>query len=320
MDGHGRRSSVFGWLRAAITENLGLKITSLVIGIALFGMVRGAGTVQRTIEVGLVARLPPTSTRRVLLTDLPDKVKVTVRGSPSLVAALRPEELGPVQIDVSDGRRSSVLIEPSLFRLPAGVVIQQIQPSALQLNWDTLMERDVPVRAQIMGTPETGTRLVGPIEVSPAVIRVSGPALYVDPMASVRTDPIDISGLGPGRYERRLPLEPPRPQVQYDFAGGVRVVFTIDREIVERRFERLPITPIGSVRVSLRPPVVTVVVRGEPSVINSIDPAEIVPTVEVGTGTLSHTTSRARVTIAHLPQGVSLVSMDPTEVIVVPGR
>jgi hypothetical protein len=321
MDGHGRRSPAVNWLVSAFTENLGLKVTSLLIAMALFGMVRGAGNVQRAIEVSLLARLPPPSAHRVLLTDLPDKVRVTVRGSPSLVGSLRADELGPVQIDLSDGRRPSVNIDASLFQVPAGVQITQIQPSSLQLTWDALAERDVPVRAEISGTPAPGTQLVGGVEVVPPAVRVSGPALYVEALPAVRTDAVDISNLGPGRYERRVALDSPRHHVRYEFVGGVRVTFTIDREIVERRFERVPITPVGAARVSLRPPLATVVLRGAPQVLNAMDPAEIVPTVEVGDSAAALRGSlRAHVTLSHIPDGVSLVSIDPAEVIVVPGR
>ena len=320
METHGRRSRVFTWLHSTLTENVGLKVTSLLIAMALFGMVRGAGNVQRSLEVSLLARLPSPGAHRVLLTDLPDKVRVTLRGSPSLVGSLRADELGPVQIDLSDGHRTQIYLESSLFQLPAGVQIAQIQPAAVQLTWDSLVERDVPVRAEIVGSPAPGTRLVGTSELNPAIVKVTGPALYVEALAAVRTDAVDIAGLAPGHYERRVALEPPRHHVRYDFSGGVRVSFTIDREIVERRFDRLPVTPVGADRVALRPPFVSVVVRGAPQVINAIDAAEIVPTVEVGEGTaVLRSGTRVRAQISHMPEGASLVSIEPTEVIVLPG-
>ena len=139
------------------------------------------------------------------------------------------------------------------------------------------------------------------------------------------TDPIELTGLSEGRYERRVALDPPRPQVRYS-VGDVRVSFSLDREIVERTIERLQVTPLGTARVELRPPLVNVTLRGEPAVVNALDPAQIVPTVEVGDATVARPggrvagTSRATVTISHVPAGTTLVRIEPTDVIVVPVR
>lgn len=322
MDVHGRRSPVAQWIVAAISENIGLKITSLLIAMALFGLVRGAGNVQRSIEVNLLARLPPPSSGRVLLTPLPNVVRVTVRGSPSLVNALRPDEIGPVQIDLTDYRRAIYTFDASHVTLPPGVQFVRIDPPALQLSWDALVERTIPVVPEITGTPGPGLRLAGPVEVSPPSVRVSGPALYVEPLRVIRTDPLDITGLPPGRYERRLALAPLRSSMQYapGTPNAVRVSFTIEREIAERRFERVTVTPVGTGRVEIRPPFVTVTVRGAPATIEQMDPTSIVPTVEVGDAALLRGPTRMPVTLSHLPAGTSLVSIEPTEVIVLPVR
>jgi hypothetical protein len=320
VEGPKHRPEWLEWIVSAATENIGLKLASLLISLALFGMVRGAGNVQRSMEVSLLARLPPSTSGRVLLTDLPERVRVTVRGAPSVVGGLRADDLGPVQVDLSDGRRPSVILDSSLFEVPGGVQIVTIQPSSLQLTWDAIVDRDIPIRADVTGTPEAGTHLTATPEVVPPRVHVSGPGLYVDPLGAVRTDPIDITGLAPGHYERRVPLVSPRPHVRYDEAGGVRVSFDIAQQIVERRFDRLPITPVGGGRVELRPSLATVTVRGEPAIVNSLDAAQLVPTVEVGDAALLRTGTRMPLHVGELPPGVTLVSSEPTEVIVMPTR
>ncbi len=303
-----------------LTQNLGLKIASILIALALFGMVRGAGNVQRSMEVSLLARLPATGAGRVLLTDLPERVRVTVRGGPSVVGRLRADDLGPIQIDLSDGHRPSVPIDTSLFEVPGGVQILAVQPSYLQLTWDAVIERDVPIRAEVSGVLEPGTDLAGPPEVVPPRVHVIGPALYVEPLTTVRTDSVDLVGLAPGRYDRRIALEPPRSHVRYDLTGGVRVVFTIVRQIVERRFERVPITAVGAAHVELRPALAIVTIRGVPAVVNGLEASQIVPTTDVGDAPVARGTVRAPVLVGALPTGVTLVSVEPTEVVVVPVR
>ncbi len=318
MEAPVRRAEWMQWIASAISENVGLKLASLLISLALFGMVRGAGNVQRSMEVSLLARLPASTSGRVLLTDLPERVRVTVRGAPSVVGGLRSDDLGPVQIDLSDGRRPSVILDGSLFQVPGAVQIVSVQPSSLQLTWDAMVERDVTIRAEILGTTESGTHLATPVEITPARVHVGGPGLYVDPITAVRTDAIDVTGLPAGHYERRVALASPRPHVRFDQTGGVRVVFNVVREIVERRFERVPVTPVGGGRVELRPSLATITVRGEPQLVNAIDPAQIVPVVEVGDAALIRTGTRMPLLAGSLPAGVSLVAVEPTEVIVLP--
>jgi hypothetical protein len=320
VDAVKRRPEWVDWIVGAATENIGLKLASLLIALALFGMVRGAGNVQRSMEVSLLARLPASTAGRVLLTDLPERVRVTVRGAPSVVGGLRSDDLGPVQVDLSDGRSPSVILDSRLFQVPGGVQIVTIQPSSLQLTWDAIVDRDIPIRADLTGTPETGTHLTNPPDIIPPRVHVSGPGLYVDPLGAVRTDPIDITGLASGHYERRVALVSPRPHVRYDQAGGVRVVFDIERQIIERRFDRVTITPVGGGRVELRPSLATVIVRGEPGVVNALDAAQLIPTVEIGDAALLRTGTRMPLHVGELPAGVTLVSAEPTDVIVLPTR
>lgn len=302
------------------TKNLDLKIASVLIALALFGMVRGAGNVQRSMEVSLLARLPAPGAGRVLLTDLPDRVRVTVRGAPSVVGRMRADDLGPIQIDLSDGRRPTVPIDASLFAVPGGVEFVAVQPSYLQLTWDAVIERDVPIRADVSGTPEPGTHLAGAPEVVPPRVHVIGPALYVEPLATVRTDLVDLSGLAPRRYDQRIALDPPRSHVRYDLTGGVRVIFTIERQIVQRRFQRLQITAVGAARAEFRPSLAIVTVRGVPAVVAELDAVQVVPTVAVGDVPLARGTIRMPVVVSELPAGVTLVSVEPSEVLVVPSR
>jgi hypothetical protein len=79
----GRRSLIVGSIVRAFTENLGLKLMSLLAALAVFGMVRGAGNVPRSIDVALEPRLPPASARRVLLTELSNPPRCSSRGTRS---------------------------------------------------------------------------------------------------------------------------------------------------------------------------------------------------------------------------------------------
>lgn len=266
----------------ALGENLGLKLVSLVISVGLFAFARGSGTVQRSVDVPLVAMLPTQGDGRpVLLSSLPAKVRLSVRGPASVVGALRGEEVGPVQLDLRAGRRPVVRLTSDLFTLPAGATFVSMEPAELSLHWDVGVTRELPVRATIVGTLPARARVMT-LDVEPARLRVRGPALYVDPLVSVHTEAIETTGLAPGRYERRIALEPPRAGVEYEGVAGVRVTFEIIPTVGERRFNALPVAVLGGARVRLRPPVVDVVVRGDPDAVERLTAAQVVPTVDPG--------------------------------------
>jgi YbbR domain-containing protein len=302
-----------------LSDNAGLKVTSVLMAMALYGVVRGAGTVERALEVNLLVRSPSPETHRVLMTDLPDRIRVVVKGPPALVNAIRTESVGGVEVDVSDGRVAVARVDPATLQLPAGVTIQAVQPASLQLSWEDLTEREVAVRVETVGRTAPGTRPSAMLEPTPSRVHVSGPALYVDGLTAVRTEAIDVTGLEAGQHARRVALEPPRSRVRYVGATSVRVAISVERDLTERRLERLDVTVVGAPRFTLRPSSVTIRVRGLAGAVNGIDPALVVPTVDIGEEIAARREAvRVPVRAGHLPSGVELLSIEPPEVIASP--
>lgn len=300
----------------AVSENLGLKLVSLVIAVGVFAFVRGSGTTQRSLDVPLLAMLPPTGEGKpVLLSTLPDKLRVTLRGASSVLGGLKAEEIGPVQIDLRGGRRSLIRVGGDQLNLPAGVRFVSIEPRTLSLSWDQSVTRVVPVRPSIVGTLPPRAR-VSVVDVEPSRLRVRGPSLYVDPIVSVHTDEIDTTGLGAGRYERRIALESLRAGVDYEAAAGVRVTFEIVPTVGERRFNAVPITIVGVGRMQVRPSAVNVEVRGDPVAVEELTQAQVVPFVEAPPPPRQRGASSIAVQIRPLPSGLTAV-IEPTEVLLV---
>jgi hypothetical protein len=91
-----RRSSGFmgrvvRWLRAAFSENLGLKALSFVLALGLSAYQRGSeDEEQRTVSVDVILRLPSSDARRELMTPPPPSIHVTVRGSTRSISSPPP--------------------------------------------------------------------------------------------------------------------------------------------------------------------------------------------------------------------------------------
>lgn len=306
-------------LREALTENLGLKAVSLIISVALFVLIQGSGTVQRSLDVPVTYVLPTSEPGHpVLLSALPEKVRLTLRGPPSVVSTLRAEELGAIPLDLRAGSPRTVRLSAEALTMPAGATVVSVAPAAVALQWDQVVERTLPVRATVVGALPARAR-VERVEAEPAQVRVRGPALYVDPMVAVHTEPLDATGLPAGRYERRVPLESLRAAVQYQTAQGVRVAFQVVQPVYERRFDHLPVLTLG-LRAPTRPPTVSVVVRGDPATVDRLHAEDVVPVVDCASLLPLRAPANGRVDVRSLPEGVTVGAVEPLEVLVIPSR
>src|SRR5688572_4603551 len=152
-----RRSSGFmgrlvRWLRAAFSENLGLKALSFVLALGLTAYQRGSeDEEQRTVSVDVILRLPSSDARRELMTPPPHSIYVTVRGSTRALDQLTTAGIPSVEVDLRRGDAHQILFEAEMFAMPPGVQVTIIDPATIDLEWQNVVERSVPIQASITG-------------------------------------------------------------------------------------------------------------------------------------------------------------------------
>lgn len=308
-----KRSPITAALRRLATENMTLKIVSIVAAIVLFSIVRGAEDAQRSMFVDVVAILPPAEGGKVLVSEVPDRIKLTLEGSRSLLNAIRREDL-EVQMDLTDADLRYYYFDPAAFDLPAGVRIVQMAPASVPLTWADRIERRVPIEAQIYGNLPPGLS-VEEVSVAPGRVLLRGPRNEVDPLSSVETQPIDVTGLDPGQHVRRVRLERAPPHSGYVGEPMIEVRFQIVRELEERRLEELELSAVGAGRVqSIRPGQVTVLLRGTRASLAQLDPEAVLPWVQLPED--AEGTVALPVQVRGLPPGVEVVRVDPAEALV----
>src|SRR5690349_23062302 len=104
-----RKGGIMGklvrWLRAAFSENLGLKAFSFVLALGLTAYQRGSeDEEQRTVQVDVILRLPSADARRELMTLVPPRgIHVTVRGSTRALDQLTSTGIPAVEVDLRRG-------------------------------------------------------------------------------------------------------------------------------------------------------------------------------------------------------------------------
>lgn len=310
-----RTSRVGRALRRAFTHNIGLKVLSLAVAIGLFSMVRGSEDASRSFFVDVVVLLPPPGSQKMLVSDVPDKVRLTVRGSRSLVNSIHPEELAPVQVDLRDASGSYYYFDPDDFEIPAGVQIVQIAPASIPLSWAARVSEDLPVLPQLSGSPGPGLS-AEIVSVEPSTVQVVGPETEVDALKQIKTDPIDVSDLPTGRHDRRVPLEQAPDHTQVSRVA-VRVTFEVVAQEAQRTFDGVEISTIGRPVAQVRPDRVDLTVWGPSADIDQLKPWQLVPTIDAASLDPEGGTQELSVDVRGLPDGLQ-VRASPETVLVTP--
>lgn len=174
------------------TRNLGWKLLSLVIAIALWVAVAREPEVATSLSVPVDFK----NMRDDLDIDgtLPDRVRLEVRG-PS--GSLTRDNLSAVAVvlDLSDAQAGerTYSIRGRNLNLPSGVVFYRAVPSQLTLHFDQLVVQEEPVQPLYINKP-AGYRIASQ-QFNPVKVRIRGAQDRVKTIRQVRTDPIDLNGV-----------------------------------------------------------------------------------------------------------------------------
>jgi YbbR domain-containing protein len=309
----GRGELSRGW-----TDNIGLKLFALTASIVAFSLVHSEEEAERTFELDVVALLPPPDSRMMLIGERPDRVKVTLRGSRSQINSLERDSFPPVQIDLTDTTNRYFHFDDADIDVPVGAQIVQIEPPTIKLTWAERAEKRVAIKARLTGSPQEGLSVKKPVTLIPSNVSIAGPRLELASIPAVYTDIIVVDGLGQGKHERRVPLEPLPDNVTYQEDRVVVAQMEIVPQVAERTLIRLEVASVGEGQVSFRPSRVAVILRGPPHVLGNIDPEHLVPYVDIGDLDLSAGAQPRPVKFRGVPDGVELVRVTPNDVLVKP--
>ncbi len=268
-------------LRAMLFENLNLKLLSFAFALVIYSLVHGGQDARRSIVVDLEVELPPESSDRVLVSSIPQSVRIFARGSNQTIDNLRASSVSVV-IDLSRNQPSHVVFDAKMVRLPEGVnvEIEQFDPPGLDLKWEQRVVRDVPIEVSVVGAPADGFVVKGHLVAEPKSAKVRGPQSDVMVLQHIRADAFDVRGLTEGVYPRQLALERPSARVAMD-PMSVIVTAEITREVAVRDFQKQKIEVVGQPKAKTNPPEVDVHLVCPPDISRSLRPEQVVPQVEV---------------------------------------
>ncbi len=311
--------SIYRWSRKAvrsIQNDLPLKGLALAVAIVLFALVRGAQDAQRTFFVEINPLLPPEKSGQVLVSHIPQEVRVTLQGSQSVLTMIQREGLPAVDVDLQSTAGRFFYFEPSLFELPPGVSIVQVFPASMRLSYAKRYEKRLKIEPRLVGASRRGFSVFEPLKLVPNQVRIHGPEDRVSAIDTIRTEPIDIASLPIGTHVMDVPLQALPEFVSYLDDTTVKVEIEIVPEIRERKFRRLNVAIMGA-GMRARPSKVTVTLQGPPQLLDALDPEDIVPYIDLIRGSLTRGATRAfSIKVHGIPTGVKVSAIEPAEVMV----
>ncbi len=309
---------VLDWIRQALSENLALKAMALVFALGFFVYLHGQEDIQqRTVPVGVIS-LPPEEGARELMTRIPASIHVTVRGPTRAMTNLIQEGLTPIEVDLREGYPEKIRFSETMFTLPRDVEVVLVDPPYLDLEWEEVVTRQVPLQASISGQPAEGRMIKGEPKVDPEKVTVRGPISLVETMQFARLSPYVVTGLTEGTWARRIAIDPPPQRVRLLGSPAATVTVQVVRRKSEKLFSQRPVEVIGPARASIKPAKVDVTVIGPPELVASLREEQIVPRADLEsagkwTTETAHGTATVPVTV---PLNKTQVEVQPPSVTV----
>jgi YbbR domain-containing protein len=296
------------WLWLGVSDQFGLKLISLLVGILLWAVVLGSRNVEVTKEVPIEIIAPPGLT---VASDIPEKIAFRLSGPKAFLRTVLDRREDPIKVNLSGAAPGLVTYRffSDHLRLPLGVKVQSISPSAVLVQLEVRRQKTVPIRLEMRGKLPEGLRL-GKIEVKPPTLKVSGADSRIEALTVVSTVPIDLTSLRQ-TLEREVALDIPKGAVTLEEGVTPRVSVEILGVKANFRIKNIEVKVRSTGKVEIQDRFVSIYVQAEPDVLSQLDRSDVQAIVDLRGRTEGRYTEEVRVI---LPERVQLVRVTPDRI------
>jgi YbbR domain-containing protein len=261
-------------------RHIGLKLLSVGLAVLLWMTVSGEETVERGLRVPLELQFPA---GLELAGEVPTTVDVRVRGASGTLSRVSAGEVVAV-LDLRSARSGRRLfpLTPEQVRVPFGVEVVQVMPSAIAMAFEASASRQVPVVPAVDGRPAPGY-VVGEMTADPSTVEVVGPESAVKRASEAMTEPVSVTGardkvresVTVGVLDPALRLKNPRPAT---------VTVQIVPAPLERTLRNRPVhlrTLANNLVAEATPTIVDVTIRGSREALTRLESDDVVAYIDL---------------------------------------
>lgn len=290
-------------------NNLALKLFSLMIGI-LLALFVGSESNSSVLSFFVPVEIRNTPKAKTIVWPQALQVQVSLRGPSFLVsriAASPPTFKVRLPDDIED--RFVATLSKSDLALPPDVQIVSMDPSELELRFDTQATADLPVIIPKVGSVSDGWVLES-LVVRPDKVQAIGPTKELENLARLETETLDLRGVN-ASFSRELQLRSPGGLVQID-RPTVMVEAVVNPVLLPKRFEKLAVEvrTTGGENWVVTPDKVDLELSGTREALDSVTKEQIIPFVRPQSNLTEQTTKVG----VDLPPGLSLSVVNPSVV------
>ncbi|MBW2278803.1 MAG: hypothetical protein JRF63_15025, partial [Deltaproteobacteria bacterium] len=267
----------------------------------------------------VIVRAPPAA-GLVLSSELPDTVRVLLRGRGSLMDSVKEGKTPQVVMDLSgqrDAGSTMFYFEPEMFDFPSGIELVDTRPEAVLVRTERVVTRKLPIRVRTFGRLKVGTELIDEPVADPAEVVAYGAASIVRVLNDVKTEEVDVEGLGVGEHTVKVPLRLVEGLV-FNHSGEVGVTLEVRWTPGQRMLAGLLVQVTGTGQpAELRPAEVAVALTGPQVALDRLDPAKVVPQIEITEEMVAAgDVISLKVSVKGLPPEIGVKSIAPASVLV----
>ncbi len=268
---------VVGWLFG----HLGLKVLSLGLALLLWMVIAGEETVERGLRVPLELQQMPAGIE--VLGDIPTTVDVRVRGGSGALSRVGTGDVVAV-LDLRSARSGRRLfpLTPDQVRVPFGVEVVQVTPSAVAMAFEPSATREVPILPSVDGRPAPGY-VVGQMSAEPRTVEVIGPESAVERATEVLTEPVPVSGAR-AAVRQAVTIGLLDPSLRLKTARSATVTVQVVPAPLERTLHNRPVhlRNLGAaLQAEAEPSAVDLTLRGNREALNRVAADDIIAFIDL---------------------------------------
>jgi YbbR domain-containing protein len=203
------------WLRKVFLEDWGLKLLALAITVVLWVAVTGQNQPMTMRVSGVQLNfLRPEGFE--ISNDPPGTVDVILTGSRDKLDRIGPRDL-IATVDLSDQKPGERILKLTLDRvkmdLQEDVKVQGFHPGSIPIRLEPIIEAPVDVEVKFEGKLPEGFEVAG-VSVSPAKVRLRGPADRINAVRKALTESVSLDGRKEGFNLSRVEINVPDPKIE----------------------------------------------------------------------------------------------------------
>lgn len=260
-------------MKKLFINNLGLKITSIIIAIIMYGVISYDGNSSLTdLKYPVVANFP--ADIYIDQSLLPTSVMVSYRG-PFAQFRLDKEHIQPFSVtfnQVSIGQNTLELTPAMVPQIP-GLEVTRVSPSHITVTAEPIIEHDARIEFNKTGALDPNYEITSTV-FEPGSVAISGPASTIQNMDYIYNKVFDISGLNHS-VTQDVELQDLFYPLHYVNKNlKVSVTLNIEERSTTKILKNVPFVldstnPLITINNKAR----NVVIKGRISLLNSINPS-----------------------------------------------